>query len=140
MYQSASLLDDYLYRPSCMELICLYEFVMRYKRCPINRNSPMSDCRPFKPEHPLHQSHCLSYRKKDNYAVPVVSGPRLKCVSPELCDREREFYEKCALVLFRTFRAAADLLAILTDCEFFMVDCVPRMGTDHISIRADTHG
>jgi len=106
-FRAASFLDDYLFRPSALDGLNLYEFVATHFRR--KRISSTADAALFLPEHPLFATHCVGAHTSE--VVPVVAGMRMPVVDAESSRELVAQRSQCALVLFKPFRTVTDLVA-----------------------------
>jgi len=110
-FRAASFLDDYLFRPSSLSRLSLYEYVAKHFRR--KRTQSTAESVFFLAEHPLFSSHCVGTHIDE--VVPVVTGMRMPFVDSESPFEIVVKRSQCALVLFKPFRAVEDLVADFTD-------------------------
>jgi len=112
-FRAASFLDDYLFRPTVLEQLSLYEYICKHFRR--KRNHSTVETVFFLLEHPLFNSHCIGTHIDE--VVPVVAGMRMPFVDSESPLELVVKRSQCALVLFKPFRALNDLGSDSTDIE-----------------------
>ena len=114
--------NDYIFRPSVLENICLYEQTMHYNKCYNKKTASEDDSNrsslAFLDGHP---GYGFAYLKKNRFfKIPMISMEKnklclikdlqLECTTPdESTAIIRETYAKTALMLFAPFRKLTDL-------------------------------
>ncbi|GMF28885.1 unnamed protein product [Phytophthora lilii] len=105
-FRAVSYLDDYIFRPTSLEQVNLYEFTVWYFRK--KHEGAVNSYLYFIDGHPLHKSHCLGKRYEE--AVPVLQSFRLPQNEGNALNEKRCKYVVLALVLFKPFRCLNDLV------------------------------
>ncbi|ETP03096.1 hypothetical protein F441_19914 [Phytophthora nicotianae CJ01A1] len=107
-FRAASFLDDYIFRPSSLDRMNLYEFAMACFRRKQSKSAATPDL--FLPGHPLFNTHCIGHHQTE--AVPVITGVRMPYVDSKTPSELVFKRAKCALALFKPFRAVLDLVVM----------------------------
>ncbi|ETL80272.1 hypothetical protein L917_19224 [Phytophthora nicotianae] len=105
-FRAASFLDDYIFRPSSLDRMNIYEFAMACFRRKQSKSAATTDL--ILPGHPLFNTHCIGHHQTE--AVPVITGVRMPYVDSKTPSELVFKRAKCALALFKPFRAVLDLV------------------------------
>ncbi|ETI30094.1 hypothetical protein F443_22787, partial [Phytophthora nicotianae P1569] len=105
-FRAASILDDYMFRPSPLNHFNLYEYVAKHFRR--KRTQSSSEHVLFLPDHPLFDTHCVGTHVDE--VVPDVVGFRMPYVDRDSPHELVVKRSQCALVLFKSFRTVSDLV------------------------------
>ncbi|KAJ3526701.1 hypothetical protein NMY22_g10064 [Coprinellus aureogranulatus] len=108
-YIGLSLVHDYIYRPSEVEELCVYEFVQRCTRVVLPRGGEgqlSKSMYAFKEDHPLSATHALRVNCGNvSKIVPNILGPAL----PRRDTGDPGDYAVAMLSLFKPWRSGLDL-------------------------------
>ncbi|GMF12526.1 unnamed protein product [Phytophthora lilii] len=105
-FRAVSYLDDYIFRPTSLKQVNLYEFTVWYFRK--KHEGAVNSYLYFLDGHPFHKSHCLGKRYEE--VVPVLQSFRLPQNEGNALNEKRWKYVVLALVLFKPFRCLNDLI------------------------------
>ncbi|ETM33522.1 hypothetical protein L914_19263 [Phytophthora nicotianae] len=83
-FRAASFLDDYIFRPSSLDRMNIYEFAMACFRRKQSKSAATTDL--ILPGHPLFNTHCIGHHQTE--AVPVITGVRMPSSRTAGPDRE----------------------------------------------------
>ncbi|ETK73601.1 hypothetical protein L915_19491 [Phytophthora nicotianae] len=72
-FRAASFLDDYIFRPSSLDRMNIYEFAMACFCRKQSKSAATTDL--ILPGHPLFNTHCIGHHQTE--AVPVITGVRM---------------------------------------------------------------